>query len=505
MKHYDLIAIGTGGANIVVDAAIKKGLRCAQIEKGKFGGTCLTRGCIPTKVLVTAADAIQEIKELPKIGVNVSPATMDWEKVSERVWEKIDESKGVKEYYESKELVDVYAGVATFTGEKEITVFYSDGTHSEPMTATNIVIGTGAHTNVPPLKGLNEVGFLSSESFFGNKYPKKPYRSITILGGGAIATEFAHIFNSAGTKVTLIQRSDLLVKKEEEIISKTLARLLEKAGITIHTNVNMIEVREEHGEKIIRIEHKDTGKIEDISSEEILVATGISPAIEELHLENTKIEQFRGNWIKTNEFLETSVEGIYAIGDVNGQPALRHKANYEADILAHNLYVATSPDEYRWARYDLVPMVTYTYPQIAHVGLTEKEAREKGYNVGTGINYYANTAKGFAMGYDEENQKDAFVKIVVDKDTNSILGIHVIGPQASILFQPYINLMNAGVQRLIPIHEDIASPLVKSLREKGLTRNLDPHSVISVGETMTAHPSLSEVIMWTQVYYENRW
>lgn len=505
MKHYDVIVVGTGGANIIVDAALKKGLSVAQIEKGKFGGTCLTRGCIPTKVMVTAADAIREIEELPKIGIQVGPAKINWDIMSDRVWEKINESNDIVSYYSSFENNDVYQGTATFISDKVMQVIYKDGSLSEPITADKIILGTGAHSQIPALPGLEEAGYLSSESLFGDKYPSSPYRSLIVFGGGPIGTEFAHVFNAAGTEVTLLQRNVRLLPKEDIEISEQIAIDLHDHGIKIELGTNLLDVRKENGLKIVRYEIKATGEIREVQAEEILVATGVIPAVEELHLENTSIEQLRGGWIKTNEFLETSVDGIYAMGDVNGEAQFRHKANYEADILAHNLYVAENPEDFRWARYDVVPAVTYTYPQVGHVGLTEAEAIAKGYNVGTGKNYYSSTAKGFAMGFNPKDRHDGFVKIVVDKDTNHILGIHAIGPQASILFQPFVNLMNSGDTPLVPIHEEIASPITKELRAKGLVRHLDPKSVISIGETMAPHPALSEVIMWTQVYYENRW
>ncbi len=505
MKTYDLIVIGTGGVSIVADAAVRAGKRVAVIEKGKFGGTCLTRGCIPTKVLVTAADSIVEIKEMQGIGIEVNDATMNWDVVGARTWEVIDRHNGVREYYEAQELVDVYPGLATFKDNHSIVVTYADGTTSDVLTATDIVIATGGKTLNLPLQGLEEVGYISSESFFGDKFPKKPYESIIVLGGGAIATEFSHIFNKAGSKVTLIQRSAHLLKKEDTDVADALMRSLKKQGVDVRTNTKLLRAYKEGDLKVVVYEDAKTGEMMQVKAEEILLATGIQPETAGLGLENTDIELLPGGWIKTNEFLETSVDHVYALGDVNGEAALRHKANYEADILGHNLYVAKSDEELRWARYDLVPYVTFTYPQVAHVGLTEQEANALGYEVGTGVNYYANTAKGFALGLKLEEKEDAFVKIVVDKKTNKLLGAHAVGPQASALIQPFINLMNSGETVLTPVHEEIASERTKAVRAKGLVRTLDPHSVISIGETMTPHPAIQEVIMWTQDYYEKRW
>ena len=476
MKQYDIIVVGTGGATIVADAALKKGLKVAIIEKGKFGGTCLTRGCIPTKVMVTAANAIQEVEEFKKIGINVGSATMDWDTVSKRTWHKIDESAGIYDYYNAYDNVDVYRGAASFVSDKVMNIHLNDGSGTVEITAPTIILGTGGYSNVPNLPGLQEAGYLTSESLFGDKFPKQPYKSLAVLGAGPIGVEFAHVFASAGTKVTILQHNVRLVPKEDAEVSEHLLN-----------------------------NYRARGEITETKVEEILVAAGIRPAVEELHLENTGIETWPKGWIKTNEFLETSVDGIYALGDVNGEPAFRHRANYEADIIAHNLFYATSEEDYRWARYDTLPKVTFSYPEIGSVGLTEAEAIKAGYNVGVGKNYYSSTAKGYAMGINPGDVNDGFVKIVVDKDTNHILGMHVIGPQASILFQPYVNLMNSGVTPLTAINEEIASERTKRLREKGITREMDPRSVITVGETMSPHPSLVEVIMWTQVYYENRW
>ena len=504
MKRYDVIVVGTGGGSIVVEAALQKGLRCALIEKGRFGGTCLNRGCIPTKVLATAADYVREIAEVAKIGVDAGTATMNWEKVSQRVWQKIDFNKKIQAAYESMKNLDVYRGTGYFTAEKTLQVTLHDGTITEEMTADKVFIGVGAHTTIPDIVGLQEAGYISSESLFGDKYPDKPYKSLIVLGGGPIGTEFAHIFAAAGTKVTLIQRNVRLLPKEDEDISAQILTDLRGHGIDIYLNRKAMAVRLESGEKVLTFHDRDTGESLEVRAEEIMLATGITPYTDALKMENTTIEMDERGFIRTNEFLETSVDGVWAFGDVNGGDAFRHKANYEAEIITHNLFGDHEPHNWRWARYDLVPAVTFTYPQVSHVGLTEKQAIAKGYAVETGVNHYSSTAKGYALGFEPGNPHDGFVKIIVDTATNNILGIHAIGPQASVLTQPFVNLMNAGETKLKPVNEHIASATVRRLRAAGLTRTLDPHSVISIGETMTPHPGLTEVIMWTQYYYEGR-
>ena len=502
MKRYDVVVIGTGSANIVLDAALNQGLKCAQIEKGRFGGTCLTRGCIPTKVMATAADYIREIEELPKIGVDVAPAHMNWEVVSQRVWQKIDESKDILAYYQAADNLDIYQGTGYFTGEKILQVTMNDGTVSEEFTANKIFIAVGARPNLSPIEGLEQAGYLTSETLFGEKYPEKPFKSLVILGGGPIGTEFAHIFASAGTKVTLVQQNVRLLVKEDEEVSAQLLKSLRKSGMNVLLNHKATHVRVEQDEKIVRLVERATGEITEVRAAEILISAGIQPNTDILHLKNTSIETDSRGWIVTNEFLETSVKDIWAFGDVNGEAPFRHKANYEADILTHNLFSHHHPYDWRWARYDVVPCVTYTFPQVAHVGLTEQQAIKAGYETATAKHHYSSTAKGFALGFNPGDEQDGFVKIVVDKKTNTLLGIHIIGPQSSILLQPFVNLMNAGETKITPVNDHIASTTVKKLRESRIIRNLDPRSVISVGETMTPHPSLSEVIMWIQYYFK---
>ncbi len=500
MKKYDVIVIGTGAGNTIIEEATKKGLKCAQIEKGKFGGTCLTRGCIPTKVMVTAAEELRRAKEGSKIGVLADNVRVDWETLSKRVWNKIDESIELREFYLAEENVDVYEGTGYFLSDKVVAVDIrrEDGSIDKiEMTADKIFINVGGRTNVVEFPGLKETGYITSESFFGDKYPDKPYEELIVMGGGAIGTEFASTFASLGTKVTLVQRNVRLLPKEDEDISPLVKGYMEEIGVNVLLNKVAVSLKAENGKKILTIEDKTTGEQMEVRGDEILLASGIVPNSDSLHLENTNIQTDDRGWIRTNEFLETSVEGVWAIGDINGKQQFRHKANYEADIVAHNLFISESIDDIRWARYDLVPAVTFCYPEVAHVGMTEKEAREKGYTLEIGLNRYAMTAKGYAMGFDMEDDLDAFAKMIVDKESGDILGMHVIGPMASTLIQPYLLHMNLGKHRIAPINEDIETPFSRKMRNMQVKRKLKPHRLRSIRETMVPHPTLSEVSVWT--------
>ncbi len=504
MKTYDVIVIGTGAGNIIIEEAMKKGLKCAQIEKGKFGGTCLTRGCIPTKVMVSAADMIREIDEAKKIGIKTSKSEVDWNVLSERVWNKIDESNDLKNFYLKGENLEVYEGTAYFLEDKVIQVALNTGGKSEPITADKIFINAGGRTKVQKIEGLEETGYLTSETFFGEKYPRKPYENIIIMGGGPIGTEFAHVFSAFGTKVTLVQHNVRLLPKEEESISHVIKQYMEKFGVEVHLNQEPLSVRMENGKKILKMEERTTGEVKEVFADEILLASGIVPNSDLLHLENTSIQMDKRGWILTNEFLETSVEGVWALGDINGKQQFRHKANYEADILAHNLFMDKQPEEFRWANYELVPAVTFCYPQVAHIGLTEKEAEQRGYELSIGINHYYETAKGYGLGFEQKDELDAYAKLITDAKTGKMLGMHIVGPQASVLIQSYLNLMNAGLQTIHPINEEIGSAVTKDLRMKKLQRNLEPSKLSTVRETMVPHPTLSEVSVWTYYHMDKK-
>ena len=240
MKKYDVIVIGTGAGNILTDAALDSGLKVAQIEKDKFGGTCLTKGCIPTKVMVTAADMIRNNEEV----------------LSRRVWQKIDESKEIVEEYKQEKNLDVYEGRAFFVRDKVLQVEYNQGGFSEEITADIIVLAAGARSRRIKLQGMETTSYLTSEYIFGASWPQKPYKSLIIVGAGAIGTEFAHAFSSFGTKVTVVQFEDRLLPKMDKDISKYLGERFADLGIKVHYNQISKKITQKDGEKVLQIEDK---------------------------------------------------------------------------------------------------------------------------------------------------------------------------------------------------------------------------------------------------------
>jgi dihydrolipoamide dehydrogenase len=468
MKKYDLVIIGGGVGLYLAEAAMQNGLSCALIEYGKMGGTCLTRGCIPSKVLVHVADLYREIQHAAKTGLFAKVENMDWSLISKRVWAKIDQSKQIESEYGKLEKLDLYKGTASFSDQDTVQIRLADSGNIESVRGEKIVIAAGGRSFVPPIEGLELAGYLTAETFFGEKYPEKPWSSLTILGGGAIGLEFAHIFSALGTRVTLLEMQDRLASTEEPEISRLLAEQLEAAGVRVLTGFKArFAYQDSSGKKIVA--HDQSGRDIEVVSEEILLASGIRSNSDLLSLENTDIRTDEKGWIITDEYLATSQKNVWAIGDINGKYQFRHKANYEAEVLAHNLFGDSGSK--RQVRYDFVPWAIFTYPQIAHVGMTEAEALAAGYRVMAGINSYSAVANGYALGYEEGDRNVGFVKMVTDENRR-ILGVHIAGPQASILIQSYVYLMNAGAEGLRADYTE------------------------AIDRSMIIHPALSEVAGW---------
>ena len=487
METYDLVVIGSGAGLSVLNVGLQVGMKCALVEDTKLGGTCLTRGCIPSKVLVHPADLIREAQHARKVGVHFNLEKIDWDLISKRMWSQIDESKQMEEGLSHVPNLKMYRGVGEFIGEYEMEVRSLDGKESlGRFKSEKFVITSGSRTIIPPIESLEEVGYVTSKSFFGDKFPKQPWKSLIIIGGGVIAAEFAHIFSAMGTEVTIVEMLPRLITSEEPEISKFLEQNFKKL-MTIYVNHKAIKAKGKKKNKIIIAQNMKNGNEIEISAEEILIATGRRSNADRLKVKMTGIETDEKGWIKTNQYLETNKTNIWCFGDANGLYQFRHKANYEAEICTNNIF--GPEDQKKSVDYSAVPWAIFTYPQIGHVGMTQSEAIEKGHEIFVAKKNYSSVAKGFAMGFSADDEDDGFAKLIVDKSYR-LLGAHVVGPNAAILVQPFAYLMNSGFTCSLPEpqSEKNIPKLEKTCPEAG--------SFMPIYNSMVIHPSLNEVTGW---------
>lgn len=468
---FDLVVIGTGAGLMVAEAAAKQGQKVAVIEKGKFGGTCLTRGCIPSKMLVYPADMLREAERAHKVGINFGKPELDFGLISKRVWDRIDFSKEIEKNMIAMEYVTVFKGEGYFTGPNSMKVRLNAGGEAE-LTGKQFLIAAGARSRVKPIPGLEEAGYLTYETFFGDKYPDKPWKSLIILGSGTIALEFAHIFAAFGTKVSVVGRNPRLLPNEDKDIALLVKQQMLDFGIQLCLGYEVLHVQKTKEGKRVTIRDKQTGEESSIEGEEILMAIGVYPESGSLHLEKAGVETDNLNWIKVDAQLQTSQPHIYALGDIIGGFLFRHKANYEAEILINNLYKPDLPK--RSADYRAIPWAIYTMPQVGHVGLTEEEVQAIGIKYHVGTYRYSYIAIGMAMGFEDGDVDNGLVKLLLDEELH-ILGVHIAGFQAAALVQPFVYMMNAG------------NPL----------KDKDAGTILPLLRSMVIHPSLSELAAWS--------
>jgi len=428
MKEYDAIVIGSGCAMTIVNEAVAEGWRVALVDRGPLGGTCPNVGCIPSKVLTFAADRVAEIRESQKLGITASIDRVDVSSIRKRM------RKGVRE--REVELRAALTGSENprfYEGEGRFVSDYVIEVNGERLKAEKIFIGNGARPGIPPIKGLDSVDYLTSNTVLD--LTKKP-ESLLIAGGGYVGVEYAHFFAAMGTSVTLVEMAGTLVAKEEPEISRALRTALAKR-MNVMTSTLVEKVKPGRGGGISARLSRRRGRSGEgwHQAEKMLVAAGRVSNADTLSLNKTGVEVNERGFIRTNEYFETSKPGIYAIGDANGAQMFTHVGDREALLAALNvIHGQKQPIDY-----GVMPHAVYSHPQIASVGLTEKEAKDRGFNVLVGQPAYFDTAKGEAM-----VERQGFAKVIVNKDTLDILGFHIVGPHAPILIQEVVNAMTSG-------------------------------------------------------------
>lgn len=495
MQKFDVIVVGGGVGLTFIDTVLSKEMTIALIEKSKLGGTCLTKGCIPSKILVSPADMVRKAQHAANYGVECEIKKLDWEMISQRMWSQINKSERMEKSLSKTEELTLFKGTAEFVEEKTLKVIYSDGEESEKITADTIILCPGARTFIPPINGLEETGYITSETFFGPSFPEKLPESIAIVGAGAVGAEFTHIMAAQGVKVHLIERINRILPAEEETISEFVAGEMRRYGVDVYVETDITKCEKgKNGLKKLYLKNSATGEENVIETSLIMIATGVKSNSDLLKISNTSIKIDEKGWIITDEYLRTSVDGIWALGDINGKYQFRHKANYEAEIVVNNIFNEDNPMEK--VRYNSVPWAVYTHPQVAHVGMTEKQARVGRNGLFVGVKYYSSVAKGFAIGYKRGDPDVGFVKLIADADLK-ILGAHIVGEEAAILIQSYVYLMNANCtcisEKKLVFNED----------EDESIRPEPSGTLRPISRSMAIHPSLSELTAW--IIGEMKW
>jgi dihydrolipoamide dehydrogenase len=411
-QRFDVVVVGTGpGGYVCAIRAAQLGLSVGVVEDDRPGGVCLNWGCIPTKALLRNAEVVHLVERAETFGITVQGVQADYAAAIQRSRGVADRmAKGV-EFLFRKNKITLFPGTGTLRSRTTVEVKGTSG--AETLEAGRaVILATGSEPKSLPGVTIDEQRIISSNGAV--RAERKP-QSIIVIGAGAVGVEFADVYRAYGVEVTILEALDRVVPVEDQEVSAQLARSLSRRGIQIKTGVKVSAVKPSDGGVMVETEG---GKLE---AEQVLMAVGRAARVKGLGIEALGIAMDRG-FIKVSPTMETSVKGVYAIGDVAGPPLLAHKAMAEGVVAAE----AIAGREPRPVDYTNVPSCTYCRPQVASIGLTEARAREGGREVTVGKFPFTASGKAVALG-----DTDGFVKVVADKKTGEILGAHIIGPEAT--------------------------------------------------------------------------
>ena len=446
---FDAVVIGAGlGGYVTAIRASQLGMNVAVIEGGKVGGTCTNRGCIPTVALLTSTSLLEKIKRSEEYGIIAKDVSVDFKRMTARKEAIVNRlGKGVR-YLLRKNKVRLVEGWATIKSRSQVDVERTDGTR-ELIEAGNIVMASGSEPKEMSNLQTDRERIITTDEALDLETPPE---SIAVVGGGIIGVEFAQIFRSLGADVKILEKMPRILPSFDSDLGKAFQRILKRRGIKVYTGVSSESATvDDDG---IHLRAVSGASQIDVAVEKVLITVGRKPATEGLGLENIGV-QLREGFIAVDEHMRTSVPNVYAVGDVTGGRMFAHVAFAEGVVAAENIAGMGTMIDYK-----AVPACVYTSPQIASVGLSEEEAVELGYDISVGSFPYM--ANGRALTLEE---KDGFVKIVADRDTDEILGVHILGPNAS----------------------DLISEATVAMRLECTSDEL--------GRAIHPHPTLSEAIM----------
>lgn len=474
IESFDLIIVGSGSGNSI--PSYLDGWKIAIVERGVYGGTCLNVGCIPSKMFVLPADAALAARNNAKLNIDTQFNGADFAAIRDRVFGRIDNiSDGGRDYRANgTENVTLFEGTARFTGDKQLVIDMNDDSPQRHIRGSKVLLAAGARPVVPPIPGLVETGFHTSDSIM--RLPELPKR-LGIIGGGFIAAEMGHVFDGLGSQVTLINRSMGLLSGFDDDIAQRFGEIF---GARIDLKLGHVPTNIERTDDGIVI----TNGGERIVVDELLVATGREPNTDLLDVEAGGIECTRRT-VKVDDTMATNVEGVWAIGDIANSWQLKHLANAEAAVAFWNL---SHPDDIRHQSYKAIPSAVFSNPQVASVGLTEREARAQGLPISVGMRDYAGTAYGWAI-VDETS----FAKVIVNTETGLFVGAHILGPQAATLIQPIIQAMELDTpaetvaRSVFYIHPALTEVVENAILEALVPP--DPHQTVPPASALDVDPA----------------
>lgn len=435
MEQFDVIVIGSGGGSKIALPTAQRGLKTALIEQSAFGGTCLNRGCIPSKMLIYPADVIHTIRNAYRVNVQLDPTvTGDFDRLVQRVSQTVDTmSRHFAEQVSAQPQLELIQGHARFIADKQIEV------NGRRLQADKIFIATGARPSIPDIPGLAGTPYMTStEALRCKQLPKR----MIVIGASYIACELGHAFEAFGTETHFVVRSSLL-RREDDDVRQAFEEDF-KQRHTLHRQMEPVAVSWEDGLFRVQLQQAGGSRNRELFAEALLVSTGVEPVTDDLGLENTAIERNDKGFIQVDGCLQTAVSGVYALGDCVGNYLFRHSVNVEGEYLMRTLFEQPSREP---LNYGAVPRAVFTVPEVAVVGAGEQQLQQQQIDYVVGRADYADSNMGLARRLDH-----GFVKLLFERATGRLLGAHIIGDEASNL----IHMLILALQQRATIEDLLA-------------------------------------------------
>jgi dihydrolipoamide dehydrogenase len=463
MNEVDFLVIGSGSGLDVASVAVNQGQSVAVVEKGPLGGTCLNRGCIPSKMLLYHADMVETIERADEFHIDAEISDIDFSEIVREVNEDVEtDSDSIQQGLRSSDQHHLYEGEGRFVDERTVEIV-SGTDEGSRIRADTVLIAAGTRPGIPNVEGIKEVDYLTSTDALQLETPPD---HLVIIGGGYIAAELGHFFGTFGSEVTIVgRRPTLLPEADQEVAEAFTERYDER--FTVHTGHAATAVSETDGSVTVEARPYEYGEDPGIVGEEsltvtgdeLLVAAGRTPNTDLLDLDAAGVETDERGFVETDDYLRTTADGVWALGDIVGEYLLKHSANHEAQAVTRNIFGS----DLEPVDYTAMPFAVFASPEVAGVGAREGELREEGREYATRTYRYDKTARGSAM------KVDGFLKAIIDLD-GEILGCHIIGPEASNLIQEVVVAMKAGSGTVQDIRESVhIHPALSEVVQRGFS------------------------------------